>query len=151
MSTTTMHAYTVPENLIPGHLHPNTQRKYREVLRKFQVTRETTWPDVLAAVNAVANINTRRTCVMVRNPLRGSIDYRYPMNKHPGPGLERAFTSGHSGRCALGCAAAAVGSEGHPGPDREDQGRVSRTASGSNGGVPRPLARKTPPLLDPRE
>ena len=84
MSTTTMHAYTVPESLIPGHLHPNTQRKYREVLRKFQVTRETTWPDVLAAVNAVANINTRRTCIMVRNPLRGSIDSRYPMNKHPG-------------------------------------------------------------------
>ncbi|NDG95864.1 MAG: hypothetical protein EBY42_08635, partial [Actinobacteria bacterium] len=60
-----MHAYTVPESLVPGHLHPNTQRKYREVLRKFQVTQETTWPDVLAAVNAVANINTRRTCIMV--------------------------------------------------------------------------------------
>ncbi len=44
MSTTTMHAYTVPESLVPGHLHPNTQRKYREVLRKFQVTQETTWP-----------------------------------------------------------------------------------------------------------
>jgi hypothetical protein len=65
MSTTTMHAYTVPESLVPGHLHPNTQRKYREVLRKFQVTQETTWPDVLPAVNAVANINTRRTCIMV--------------------------------------------------------------------------------------
>ena len=55
MSTTTMHAYTVPESLVPGHVHPNTQRKYREVLRKFQVTQETTWPDVLAAVNAVGN------------------------------------------------------------------------------------------------
>ena len=71
MSTTTMHAYTVPESLIPGHLHPNTQRKYREVLRKFQVTRETTWPDVLAAVNAVANINTRRTCIMVLRQVLG--------------------------------------------------------------------------------
>ena len=75
MSTTTTHAYTVPytvpESLIPGHLHPNTQRKYREVLRKFQVTQETTWPDVLAAVNAVANINTRRTCIMVLRQVLG--------------------------------------------------------------------------------
>ena len=31
MSATPMHAYTVPESLVPGHLHPNTQRKYREV------------------------------------------------------------------------------------------------------------------------
>ena len=36
-------------------------------------------------------------------------------------GFQRALTSGHSGRCALGCAAAAVGSQEHPGPDREDQ------------------------------
>jgi len=71
MSTTTTHAYTVPESLVPGHLHPNTQRKYREVLRKFQVTQETTWPDVLAAVNAVANINTRRTCIMVLRQVLG--------------------------------------------------------------------------------
>ena len=42
MSTTTTHAYTVPDSLVPGHLHPNTQRKYREVLRKFHVTQETT-------------------------------------------------------------------------------------------------------------
>ena len=54
-----MHAYTVPESLVPGHLHPNTQRKYREVLRKFQVTQETTWPDVLAAVNATASKTNR--------------------------------------------------------------------------------------------
>ena len=71
MSTTTMHAYTVPESLVPGHLHPNTQRKYREVLRKFQITQETTWPDVLAAVNAVGNINTRRTCIMVLRQVLG--------------------------------------------------------------------------------
>jgi len=71
MSTTTMHAYTVPESLVPGHLHPNTQRKYREVLRKFQVTQGTTWPDVLAAVNAVGNINTRRTCIMVLRRVLG--------------------------------------------------------------------------------
>lgn len=61
----------------------------------------------------------------IRNPLRGSIDSQYPMNKHPrGRTRTKPLTPGHSGRCALGCAAAAVGSEEHPGPDRED--RASR-------------------------
>jgi len=71
MSTTTMHAYTVPESLVPGHLHPNTQRKYREVLRKFQVTQETTWPDVLVALSGTAVAHEGDWISLTHSPSRG--------------------------------------------------------------------------------
>ena len=64
-------SYSVPEVLIPRHLHPNTQRKYREVLRKFCVTTSTCWDDVRDDVLRVSNINTRRTCIMVLRQVLG--------------------------------------------------------------------------------
>ena len=64
-------SYSVPEVLIPQHLHPNTQRKYREVLRKFHVTTSTCWDDVRDDVLCVSNINTRRTCIMVLRQVLG--------------------------------------------------------------------------------
>ena len=60
MHDSTNSNYTAPHDAIPSHLHPNTQRKYLEILRKFRVDEQTTWSSVLDEIYAVENINTRR-------------------------------------------------------------------------------------------
>ncbi len=65
----------------------------------------------------------RATAPSLREPSRSAespsgLHYsRYPMN-NPGDQVRaKPLTPGHSGRCALGCAAAAVGSEEHSDPE----------------------------------
>jgi integrase len=59
-------------SLVPQHLDPNTQAKYRSIIKTYGVTADSTWADLRPAVDRIKAPNTRRSVIITLRSILGS-------------------------------------------------------------------------------